>query len=107
MDWQNGIGLNRNLDKISVEDKINVQYGGWKILVDKEKREGWDREQSFYIFWCPDCDNFSYDCPHGSIEERHLVCHRCAGRIDFVPSWALLKRALKLSWAWLRGSHAE
>jgi|SRR3989344_4050217 len=107
MDWQNGAALNQNLGKLSDEEKFFIKNHGHKISAGMAKRE--DKDLPAYIFWCPDCENFSYDCPRGSLEEQHLICHRCGEKIDFSPWWAGLKRELKSLLAWLRGleNHAE
>ncbi len=87
MNWKNAAGLNKHLSGLSEKQKEKIRNGA-KVEVCKEMREGWNGELPFYIFWCGECDNFSYDYPHGYIQNQRLNCHRCSARIDFRPWWS-------------------
>ncbi|MBU6141994.1 hypothetical protein KGO95_02665 [Patescibacteria group bacterium] len=78
------------------ESQKNAIRNGKKIKVAEEQREGWTGKLPFYIFWCPTCDNFSYDYPHGFIETQYLTCHKCSKRIDFRPWWVELAQLWEL-----------
>jgi hypothetical protein len=89
MNWENARGLRTNLGKLSAWQKYRIKNHDVKVLVARERREGWRGELPFYIFWCGDCGDFSYDYAHGHIDRRYLNCHRCNGKVDFVPWWVM------------------
>lgn len=97
MDLENAAGLRRSVDKLSKWQKRRVRNGA-KVLAGYERREGWSGELPFYIFWCSDCENFSYDYPHGHIERQYLSCHNCNAKIDFRPWWI----EFKMMWEFLK-----
>ncbi len=78
--------LNKYLPALSESRKKAIRSGE-KIRVCEEQREGWSGKLPFYIFWCPRCENYAYDYPHGHIERQSLNCHRCGDRVDFRPWW--------------------
>lgn len=91
MDQLDAAQLREHLPRLSERQKDRIQYNGAKIQVCEEQREGWTGKLPFYIFWCPRCDDFAYDYPHGFIENQYLSCHQCMERVSFVPWWAGLK----------------
>ncbi len=88
--------LNKYLPTLSESQKREIRNGG-KIQVCEEQREGWVGKLPFYIFWCPRCDNFSYDYMHGFIDRQHMICHRCHEQIDFSPWWIELAQAWEVA----------
>jgi len=86
MNLVNGLELQKHLSHLSALQKLRIMRGA-KVRVAEEQREGWSGKLPFYVFWCDQCENFSYDYPHGYIDRRYLKCHACEARIDFVPWW--------------------
>lgn len=91
MDLRDAAQLREHLPKLSESQKNNIRRNNAKLKVCEEQREGWLGKLPFYVFWCPACENFGYDYPHGHIETQYLNCHRCDERVSFVPWWASLQ----------------
>ncbi|GEM_PF-2623905 len=98
MNWKNAAGLKKHLPKLSDFDKFCIRNLESKIEVCEEQREGWPGKMPFYIFWCPNCENYSYDYPQGFAENRRLYCHRCDERVDFVLLRTEMKMLLSALW---------
>ncbi|HSE34699.1 MAG TPA: hypothetical protein VLB83_01120 [Candidatus Paceibacterota bacterium] len=66
---------------------------GWKLRLRKEQRQGWSGSLPFYFFWCPECEHFAKDYPHGFIARQYLTCSHCGIHHEFVPIWAGIAEA--------------
>lgn len=91
MNLENAQGLNRVLPYVSRWDQYRIKNMGVKFYVGEEQRQGWSGKLPFYVFWCDQCEDFSYGYPHSYVGNRYLLCHRCHAKIDFVPWWAPFK----------------
>ena len=98
MSWENAKELWPALSRLSPFEKYKIEHFGKIMPVGKEMREGFTAPIMFYVFWCSECEDFSYDYLHG--HNPYLICHRCDMRIDAGSgSWLKEIRAL---WCFLK-----
>ncbi len=75
---------------LSRKQKFTAACLNRKVFIGERTRKNWSGRLPFYLFRCPACGELSCDYPHGYLDCRNLICHRCDARIDFVPWWAPL-----------------
>ncbi|HEY9585376.1 MAG TPA: hypothetical protein VJJ02_02175 [Candidatus Paceibacterota bacterium] len=84
--------------KMTPRERCLMQEYGRKIYLGHERREGWNGELPFYLFWCGHCEHFAKGYPNGHLEHRYLICSECGEHHDFVPWWA----PISLLWQGIR-----
>jgi len=82
--------LEQKAENLSLWQEFQIHILNKKIFAGKFQKEGWSGEIAFYVFYCWDCGEITYDYPHGFIHKQYLICGKCEARIDFVPYWAPL-----------------
>ncbi len=97
MDWPRTIEV-REIAKRLSRTKKRRALRGKKIYVRHEKREGWTAQLPIYLFWCPACEHWALDYPHGHIDRQYLTCSCCKASHRFVP-W---KVEIKIFFSYLR-----
>ncbi|MEK7520517.1 MAG: hypothetical protein AAB560_00345 [Patescibacteria group bacterium] len=90
MDFQRAKEFREILENAPFWKKAAARVFGRKVFTGERTRKNWSGCLPFYLFRCPACGELSCDYPHGYLDCRNLICHRCDARIDFVPWWAPL-----------------
>lgn len=75
------------LKKLSGFQKLLIRLGRIRYLGD-ETRKGWTGFAPFYLFWCPECQNYYVDYQHG--HRPYVTCQRCMIHYSLEPWWTPL-----------------
>lgn len=77
----------KELKKLGGFQKLLLHLGR-KHYLGEETRENWTGYSPFYLFWCPECENYYVDSRHG--HRPYVTCHRCMIHYSLEPWWTPL-----------------